>query len=281
VVGLETPAGQVVEFPREVYWDKTLFWLDEQEGVLLLIPRTGNDVLRVDLATATVEHLERIYRVNLMEFLHVKMWPDADGTAVLGYERGTVKLDAKARVRSHQVLNDSIDIARRWNPAELPALRGPAAAQRTVRVTGTGQRPNANIVIEVATMPLGKVWYGLLGAAFTWAPGDSLTVTVLAEGGQPMVDNLAYAPRRPSGKAAFGLPEDCVSSVVRGFGAGAAKVPDLPGGSLEFGFAAYGNVGPSTEVFHGLAATVTQLVLGPATPWYIALCDELGLHHQT
>ena len=61
--------------------DSTLCWLDEADGILLVIPRIGNDVLRVDLATASVEHLERLYRVNVEEFLHVKMWPDPDGTA--------------------------------------------------------------------------------------------------------------------------------------------------------------------------------------------------------
>ena len=280
VVGLETPSGLVVEFPDEVYWDKTLFWLDEHDGVLLLVPRTGDDVLRVDLATATFEHLERLYRVNVTEFLHVKMWPDADGSAVLHYDRGTVKLDASGRVRSHQVINDSSDVARRWDPGELPALSGPAAAERTIPARATGLRPRASVVVELATMPRGMVWYGLLGAVYTWAPADSLTVTVLVDGGQALADNLAYAPRRPSGKATFGLPEDCVGSVIRGFGAGAAKIADLPGGSLRFEYAAYGNVGPSTEVFHGLASAVTQLLLGPSAPWYVALCDELGLQHQ-
>lgn len=209
------------------------------------------------------------------------MWPDDDGTAVLRYDRGTVKLDSSARVRSHEVINDRADVARRWSPAELPALRGPAAAERTIRVHGTGPRPTASIVVELATMPVGKVWYGLLGATFTWAPGDSLTVTVLADGGEPLDGSLAWAPRRPEGKATCGLPQQCVGSVVRGFGAGLAKVADPPGGSLSFGYAAYGNVGPSTEVFHGLAAVVTQLLLGSPRPWYVSLCDEFGLHHQT
>src|SRR5579871_5207835 len=101
---------------------ETRCWLDEADGVLLLIPRTGDNMLRVDLGTATVEHVERLYRVNVSEFLHVKLWPDSDGTAVLGYDRGTVKLDADGRVRSHQVINDFADVARRWDPAELPAL---------------------------------------------------------------------------------------------------------------------------------------------------------------
>jgi hypothetical protein len=260
--------------------DSTLCWLDEADGILLVIPRTGNDVLRVDLATAAIEHLERLYRVNVDEFLHVKMWPEPDGTAVLHYDRGTVKLAADARVRSHQVINDFADVARRWDPAELPALGGPPAAERVFRAEATGRRQPASIVIELTTMPRGLVWYGLLGAVYTWAPADSLTVTVLVDGGQPLADNLAYAPRRPSGKATFGLPEDCVASVMRGFGAGAAKFADLPGGSLRFEYAAYGNVGPSAEVFHGLAAAVTQLLLGSPKPWYVALCDELGLQHQ-
>ena len=280
VVGLETAAGQVVEFPCEVYWDKTLFWLDEADGILLLAPRTGDHVLRVDLATATVEHVERLYRVSVEEFLFVKMWPDPDGTAVLHYDRGTVKLDADGRVRRHEVINDFADVARRWSPTELPALSGPPAAERTIRVEATDSQPSGSVVIELATMPRGMVWYGLLGAVYTWAPGDSLTVAVLADGGQPMTDNLAYAPRRPEGRATFGLPESCVGSVVRGFGAAADRLADLPGGLLEFTFAAHGNVGPSTEIFHGLAATITQILLGPPTPWYVALCDEFGLRHQ-
>lgn len=260
--------------------DSTLCWLDEADGILLVIPRTGDDVLRVDLATASVEHLERLYRVNVEECRHVKMWPDLDGTVVLAYDRGTVKLDAQTRVRSHQVINDFADGARRWDPAELLVLSGPPAAERTLPANAIGRRPAASVVLELATMPGGAVWYGLLGAVYTWAPADSLTVTVLVDGGQSLADNLAYAPQRPSGKATFGLPADCVGSVVCGFGAGAAKVTDLPGGSLRFEYAARGNVGPSTEVFHGLAAAVTQLLLGPPSPWYVALCDELGLQHQ-
>jgi hypothetical protein len=282
-VGMQTRSGLVTELPPEVGWgpDSTLFWLDEADGILLLVPRVGDQVLRVELSTGTVQYLERLYRISVSEFLHAKMWPDADGTAVLQYDRGTVKLDADARVRSHQVSNDFADVARRWDPGELPALSGPPAVERTFRVKATGLRPSASIVLELATMPRGAVWYGLLGAVYTWAPGDSLTLTVLADGGQPVVDNLAYAPRRPDGKATFGLPENCVGSVVRGFGAGADRVTDLPGGSLEFRYAAHGNVGPSTEIFHGLAAAITQILLGPAVPWYIALCGELGLHHQT
>jgi hypothetical protein len=279
VVGLETPAGRVVEFPREVYWDKTLFWLDEQDGVLLLIPRIGDNVLRVDLATGTVEHLERLYRVAVKEFLVVKMWPDPDGTAVLRYERGDIRLDASARVRRHEVFNDVSDTVRRWSPAELPALGGPPAAKRTIGVKGTPARPSTSIVIELVTFSLldEALLYGLLGATFTWTPGDSLTVTVLADGGQPLVDNLAYAPRRPEGKATFGLPEECVGSVVRGFGAGAGQVADLPGGLLVFNYAACGNVGPSTRVFHGLAAAITRQLLGPPAPWCITVCDVFSL----
>ncbi|HET7018753.1 MAG TPA: hypothetical protein VFI65_32840 [Streptosporangiaceae bacterium] len=281
-VAMQTRSGLVTELPPEVGWgpDSTLFWLDEADGILLLIPRTGDHVLRADLSTGTVQHLERLYRVNVEEFLHVKMWPDSDGTAVLQYERGTIKLDADARVRSHQVINDFADVARRWDPAELPALSDPPAAVRTIGVEATDPRPSASVVIELAIMPRGMVWYGLLGAVYTWAPGDSLTVTVLADGGQAMVDNLAYAPRRPEGRATFGLPANCVGSVVRGFGAGIDKLAALPGGSLRFEYAAHGNVGPSAEVFHGLSAVVTQLVLGSPRPWYVSLCDEFGLHHQ-
>jgi hypothetical protein len=282
-VGIETRRpGLVAELPAEVGWgaDSTLFWLDEADGVLLLIPRTGDHVLRVNLATAMVEHVERLYRVNVDEFLQVKLWPDSDGTATLNYDRGTIKLDANGRVRSHRVINDFSDVARRWHPAELPVLGGPPAAERTLPVKATGLRPSASIIIELATMVFGSVWYGLLGAVYEWAPGDSLKMTVLADGGQPMADNLPYAPRRPEGKAAFGLPQNCVGSVVRGFGAGAERVAELPSGLVRFNYAAHGNVGPSTEVFHGLAATVTQLVLGSETPWYVALCNEFGLHHQ-
>src|SRR5262249_25013206 len=140
------------------------------------------------------------------------------------------------------------------------------AAERTISVEAIDPRPSASIVIELATMAYGAVWYGLLGAVYEWAPGDALTMTVLADGNGLLADNLAYAPGRPGGKAAFGLRGSCVGSVVRGFSEGAAKVADLPGGFLRFNYAAHGNVGPSTEVFHGLAATVTQLVLGSATP---------------
>ncbi len=282
-VGIETRCGLVAELPPEVAWgpDRTLFWLDEADGVLLLIPRTGDNMLRVDLGTATVEHVERLYRVNVSEFLHVKLWPDSDGTAVLGYDRGTVKLDADGRVRSHQVINDFADVARRWDPAELPALSGPAAAERTFPATATSFRPSASIVIELATMAFGPVWYGLLGGVYEWAPGDSLTMTVLADGGQPMADSLAYAPARPDGKATFGLPANCVGSVMRGFGAGLDQVAGTPGGSLDFRYAAHGNVGPSAEIFHGLASAITQILLGPTTPWYVTVCAEFGLNDQT
>jgi hypothetical protein len=280
VVGLETPTGQVVEFPDAVNWNNTLFWLDEQHGVLLLIPRTGNDLLRVDLATGTVEHLDRLNRVGIEEFLNAQIQPDPDGTAVVQYDLGHVKLDCDGRVRMHQLLLEPVGTSRRWNPAELPALRG-SAAECVVDAKETDPRPDASVAIELVAFFHGAFWYGLLGAVFTWAPGDCLTLTVRADGGQPMAGSLAWAPRRPEGKAAFGLPEECVGSVVRGFGAGAAKVGDLPGGSLSFDYAAYGNVGPSTDVFHGLAAVLTQLVLGQPRPWYIALCDELGLHYDS
>lgn len=280
-VEMQTRSGLVTELPPEVGWgpDSTLFWLDEADGILLPIPRTGNDLLRVDLATGTVECLEWLYRASIDEFLHVKVWPDPDGTAVLAYERGTVKLDADGRVRSHETFDDFGNKARRWDPAELPALREPAAAECTMRVSGTATRPSASIVIELATLSLldEAFCYGLLGATFTWAPGDSLTLTVLADGGGLLADNLAYAPRRPEGKAAFGLPEECVRSVVRGVGAGAEKIADLPGGSLIFRYAAHGNIGSSTRVFHGLASAIAQVLLGPPTPWYVALCDVLSL----
>ena len=101
----------------------------------------------------------------------------------------------------------------------MPALRG-SAAECVVDAKETDPRPDASVVIEVVAFSHGAFWYGLLGAVFTWARGDCLTMTVRAGGGQPMGGSLAWAPRRP-------------------------------------------------------------LLLGAPRPWYIALCDELGLHYDS
>jgi hypothetical protein len=162
--------------------------------------------------------------------------------------------------------------ARLWEPAELPSLLGPPVAEEVLEAA-LDVDASKSVIIEVAVPRGGVTSYGLLGAKFEPAHGASLAMSVLSDGDRSFSNALARFPERVE----FGLPSEYVSSVVSGFLSGARQFADVPAGRLVFSHAAHGKLGSSGELFRELATCITRLALGAATPWDVALREELGL----
>jgi hypothetical protein len=77
---------------------RTLFWLDEADGLLLLIPRLGDEIVRVDLREGSVCELERLVRDEDEDLRFASARPGPAGTLLVLYERGLVCLEADGNV---------------------------------------------------------------------------------------------------------------------------------------------------------------------------------------
>jgi hypothetical protein len=105
---VETVSGDVVELPPDVARDlgTTLFWLDEPDGLLLLIPRAGSEIVRVDLGEGVVREVEWLVRDEDEDLRFASARPGPGGTLLVLYERGLVCLDPRGAVRWHALHDD-------------------------------------------------------------------------------------------------------------------------------------------------------------------------------
>jgi hypothetical protein len=102
-------SGHTVELPSKCARNAatTLFWLDEMNGLLLLIPRVGDEILKLDLREVTVRELEWLVRDEDEDLRFCSVRPGPGGTLFVLYERGLVCLEADGSARWH-VLHDDL-----------------------------------------------------------------------------------------------------------------------------------------------------------------------------
>lgn len=105
---VETVTGCAAELPAEVAGSigTILLWLDEIDGLLLLIPRLGGQVLRVDLTDGEVHELEWLIRDEDEDLRFASVRPGPSGILLVLYERGIICLEADGNVRSHALHDD-------------------------------------------------------------------------------------------------------------------------------------------------------------------------------
>jgi hypothetical protein len=105
---VEMASGGVVDLPAYVaqHAGTTLFWLDEADGLLLLMPRTGEEILRVELREGSAQELEWLVRDEDEDLRFVSVRPGPGGTLLVLYERGLVCLDMDGGVRWHALHDD-------------------------------------------------------------------------------------------------------------------------------------------------------------------------------
>jgi hypothetical protein len=109
VARVETSSGYTADLPSDLARNAgtTVFWLDEIDGLLLLIPRVGADILRVDLRQGTVRDLEWLIRDEDEDLRWASVHPGPGGTLLVLYERGLVCLEGDGSVRWH-ILHDDL-----------------------------------------------------------------------------------------------------------------------------------------------------------------------------
>jgi hypothetical protein len=105
---VETVSGYVAELPSDVAQrlGTTLFWLDEPDGLLLLIPRVGDEILKVDLCEGAVHEVEWLVRDEEEGLRFASVLPGPGGALFVLYERGIVCLEADGSVRWHTLHDD-------------------------------------------------------------------------------------------------------------------------------------------------------------------------------
>jgi hypothetical protein len=105
---LETASGHALELPPRLARDAatTVFWLDETDGLLLLIPRIDDVILKVDLDLGTVMELEWLTRDEEEDLRFTSVSPGPSGTLLVLYERGLVCIEASGHVRWHVMHDD-------------------------------------------------------------------------------------------------------------------------------------------------------------------------------
>jgi hypothetical protein len=107
----------------------TVFWLDEAGGLLLLIPRVEDGLLRVELREGSVLELAWLVRDEEEDLRFASARPGPEETLLVLYERGMVCLESDGSVRWHvlhddlgaeiaAVDNDRVALRQQW-PAEL------------------------------------------------------------------------------------------------------------------------------------------------------------------
>jgi hypothetical protein len=126
VACVETACGQDVELPSDVAQNlgTIFFWLDDADGLLLLIPRVGDVILLVDLRVGTVSELEWLVRDEDEDLRFASVRPGPARTLFVLYERGLVYLEADGSVFWHTLHDDlSADIVAidtgNWSGASL------------------------------------------------------------------------------------------------------------------------------------------------------------------
>lgn len=107
-VRVEMSSGHVAELPPDLARNAgtTVFWLDEPDGLLLLIPRSGAEILRVDLSEGVVGEVEWLVRDEDEDLRFASVRPGPGGTLLVVYERGLICLEADGSVRWHALHDD-------------------------------------------------------------------------------------------------------------------------------------------------------------------------------
>lgn len=168
----------------------------------------------------------------------------------------------------------SFSKARFWGPGEVSALEGEGGFGHRTKADSSILVPKKELAVEVSIPRGAVVSYGLLGGILVPVRGaDSLNMSIVLGQKGVFPGSLARSPER----AICGLSEEYVDGIIDGFVAVTDELSPLPGGALTFDRGAFGQIGSSPILFHGLAACVTRLLLGDLTPWDTVLREELRL----
>jgi len=84
-----------------------VFWLEELDGLLLLIPRIADEILQVELRHGIIHEFEYLVRDEDEDLRFASVQSGPKGTLLVLYERGLVCLEADGSVRWH-VLHDDL-----------------------------------------------------------------------------------------------------------------------------------------------------------------------------
>jgi hypothetical protein len=105
---LETSSGYVAELPSAFARNAatTVFWLDEADGILLLIPRIDDVILKVDLRFETMLELAWLIRDEEEDLRFASVSPGPSGTVLVLYERGLISIEANGDIRWHVMHDD-------------------------------------------------------------------------------------------------------------------------------------------------------------------------------
>src|SRR5439155_12977905 len=84
-----------------------LLWLDDEQGILVVAPRTGGSLVRVHLAGDEASEIDWLVRDEDDDLRFMTVRPVPSGELLLLYERGLVCLEPDGLVRWH-VLHDDL-----------------------------------------------------------------------------------------------------------------------------------------------------------------------------
>jgi len=105
---LETSTGYVADLPSSFALNAgtTVFWLDEPDGLLLLVPCLDYMILKVDLRRDLVIELEWLIRDEDEDLRFASLVPGPSGILLVLYERGLVCIESSGDVRWHAMHDD-------------------------------------------------------------------------------------------------------------------------------------------------------------------------------
>jgi len=148
--------------------------------------------------------------------------------------------------------------ARLWRnelPFRIAATREPIAVLSTSEPI-LRHHESSECALEVLWPTGGRSLYGLLGASFVPAPGQSLSVETCAEESREYEMSMALL----TDNVKIGLPLMYVDAVRKGISASRNLADQLGPGNLSFSCAAHGEAGSGPIVFYALCRVIVELL---------------------
>lgn len=88
------------------YFGNTVFWLDDDGGRLLLVPRTGDHIWQIDLREGKAREIDWLIRDEDEGLRFTSVHSGPAGLLFVLYERGLVCLEEDGRKRWHSLHDD-------------------------------------------------------------------------------------------------------------------------------------------------------------------------------
>lgn len=107
-VRLETSSGETVDCSGGAfqYLGNAVYWLDGEAGLLLFIPRIGDQILQFELSGGKVGEVDWLVRDEDEGLRFISVRPGPSGVLFILYERGLICLEADGRKRWHSLHDD-------------------------------------------------------------------------------------------------------------------------------------------------------------------------------